>query len=84
MARVDKVQLRVRNVPLVGLPPFYREKWIVGSPDDEHARLFGPGSTRASGRKAQRSIDSYKVDRAERRRCPCDRERTGRTYRHPD
>jgi hypothetical protein len=42
VTRVEKVQLRVRNVPLVRLRPFNREKWIIGSPDDEHARLFGP------------------------------------------
>src|SRR5262249_35688841 len=42
VTRVDKVQLRVRNVALVGLRPFYCEKRIVSSPNNEHARLFGP------------------------------------------
>src|SRR6476620_8741427 len=41
VARVDQVQLCVRNVPLVGLRSFHGEEWIVRSPDDEHARLFG-------------------------------------------
>ena len=27
---------------MVGLRPFYCEKWIVGSPHDEHPRLFSP------------------------------------------